>query len=48
MDNTDNLASLQIRTKNWIENDEQDLLSGKGKTEILELIDQEGSIAKAA
>ncbi len=39
---------LRIRTKTWIENDRQELLFGKGKTEILELIEQEGSIAKAA
>lgn len=39
---------LHIRTKTWIENDRQELLFGKGKTEILELIEQEGSIAKAA
>lgn len=39
---------LCVRTKTWIENDRQELLFGKGKTEILELIEQEGSIAKAA
>lgn len=39
---------LEIKTKTWIENHEGDLLFGKGKTEILELIEQEGSIAKAA
>ncbi len=39
---------LHVRTKTWIENDQQDLLFGKEKTEILELIEQEGSIAKAA
>ncbi|TKB26332.1 LysR family transcriptional regulator [Desulfopila sp. IMCC35006] len=41
-------GSLHVRTKTWIENDRQELLFGKGKTEILELIEQEGSIAKAA
>ena len=41
-------SHLHIRTKTWIENDRQELLFGKGKTEILELIKQEGSIAKAA
>ena len=41
-------AHLHIRTKTWIENEHQELLFGKGKTEILELIAQEGSIAKAA
>lgn len=39
---------LQIKTKTWIENEKGDLLFGKGKTEILELIEQYGSIAKAA
>lgn len=39
---------LQIKTKTWIENEDHDLLFGKGKTEILELIEQEGSIARAA
>jgi molybdate transport repressor ModE-like protein len=39
---------LCVRTKTWIENNKKDLLFGKGKTEILELIQQEGSIAKAA
>ncbi len=41
-------GSLHVRTKTWIENDRKELLFGKGKTEILELIEQEGSIAKAA
>jgi molybdate transport repressor ModE-like protein len=39
---------LSVKTKTWIENEEQQLLFGKGKTEILEFIEQEGSIAKAA
>ncbi len=39
---------LYVKTKTWIENDEHDLLFGKGKTEILELIEKEGSIARAA
>ncbi len=39
---------LQIRTKTWIENSDCNLLLGKGKTEILEIIDEVGSIAKAA
>lgn len=39
---------LHVRTKTWIENDRQQLVFGKGKTEILELIDREGSIAGAA
>ncbi len=42
------VGSLHVKTKTWIENDRQQLLFGKGKTEILELIEQEGSIAKAA
>ncbi|WP_051428196.1 MULTISPECIES: winged helix-turn-helix domain-containing protein [unclassified Lebetimonas] len=37
-----------IKTKVWIENQKGELLFGKGKTEILELIEKEGSIAKAA
>lgn len=37
-----------IRTKIWIENDQQELLFGKGKTELLEYIEEEGSIARAA
>jgi len=41
-------VKLYIKTKTWIENADQQLLFGKGKTEILELIEQEGSIAKAA
>ena len=43
-----NAASLSIKTKVWIENDQDDLHFGKGKTEILERIEQDGSIAKAA
>lgn len=39
---------LYLRTKTRIENGEGELLFGKGKTKILELIEQEGSIAKAA
>jgi molybdate transport system regulatory protein len=39
---------LQVRTKTWIENDRKDLLFGKGKTEILELIESQGSISSAA
>ncbi len=41
-------VKLYLKTKTWIENAEHQLLFGKGKTEILELIEQEGSIAKAA
>lgn len=41
-------VKLYVKTKTWIENTEHELLFGKGKTEILELIEHEGSIAKAA
>ena len=44
----DATVRLKVKTKTWIENEERDLLFGKGKTEILELIDEAGSIAKAA
>lgn len=40
--------AFYVKTKTWIENGDHELLFGKGKTEILELIQQEGSIAKAA
>ena len=39
---------LYVKTKTWIENQNRDLLFGKGKTEILEFIKEYGSIAKAA
>ena len=39
---------LYVKTKTWIENSEGELLFGKGKTEILELIESEGSISKAS
>lgn len=39
---------LYVKTKTWIENAEGELLFGKGKTEILELIESEGSISKAS
>jgi molybdate transport repressor ModE-like protein len=39
---------LQVRTKTWIENAQQEMVFGKGKTEILELIERQGSIARAA
>ena len=41
-------SRLYVKTKTWIENQEGELLFGKGKTEVLELIEQEGSIAGAA
>lgn len=37
-----------VKTKTWIENNDGDLLFGKGKTEVLEVIAQTGSISKAA
>lgn len=39
---------LYVKTKTWIENQNKDLLFGKGKTEILELIKEYGSISQAA
>jgi len=39
---------LYVKTKTWIENQNKDLLFGKGKTDILELIKEHGSISKAA
>lgn len=39
---------LYVKTKTWMENQNKELLFGKGKTEILEYIDEFGSIAKAA
>lgn len=39
---------MQIKTKIWIENTKGELLFGKGKTEVLELVDETGSISKAA
>lgn len=41
-------SRLYVKTKTWIENASGDLLFGKGKTEVLEQIAQEGSIAGAA
>lgn len=41
-------SRLCLKTKTWIENAEGELLFGKGKTEVLEFIESEGSIAKAA
>lgn len=43
-----NASSFHIKTKIWIESDQHELLFGKGKTEILELIEADGSITKAA
>ena len=41
-------ARAFMKTKVWIENQKKELLFGKGKTEILEIIEKEGSISKAA
>jgi len=43
-----NRSRLYIKTKSWIENESGDLLFGKGKTEVLEQIEIEGSISGAA
>lgn len=40
--------TMQIKTKIWIENPKGELLFGKGKTEVLNVIEQTGSIKKAA
>lgn len=37
-----------VKTKTWIENAEGELIFGKGKTEVLEVIAEVGSISKAA
>lgn len=39
---------MVVKTKTWIENSDGDLLFGKGKTEVLEVIAEVGSISKAA
>lgn len=39
---------LQLKTKTWIENPQGELIFGKGKTELLEFIDEIGSLLKAA
>ncbi|QKG30091.1 winged helix-turn-helix domain-containing protein [Campylobacter sp. RM16187] len=39
---------MVVKTKTWIENAEGELIFGKGKTEVLEVIAQVGSISKAA
>lgn len=39
---------MVVKTKTWIENAEGELLFGKGKTEVLEVIAEAGSISKAA
>lgn len=37
-----------VKTKTWIENSDGELIFGKGKTEVLEVIAEVGSISKAA
>jgi molybdate transport system regulatory protein len=39
---------MRVRVKIWIEDEEQNLIFGGGKTEVLQLIDETGSISKAA
>ncbi|RXK00274.1 molybdenum transporter [Arcobacter sp. CECT 8986] len=39
---------MKVKVKIWIEDDEQNLIFGSGKTEVLENIDRTGSIAEAA
>ena len=37
-----------VRTKTWIENEDGELLFGKGQIELLKFVEEEGSILKAA
>lgn len=39
---------MKVKVKIWIEDNEKNLIFGGGKTQILEFIDQSGSISKAA
>ena len=39
---------MEVKVKVWIEDENRNLIFGSGKTEILNQIDQTGSIAKAA
>jgi len=39
---------MKVKVKIWIEDEEENLIFGGGKTEVLELIDETGSISKAA
>ena len=39
---------MQVRVKTWIEDDNSNLVFGGGKTQILEFIDETGSIAEAS
>lgn len=39
---------MQVKVKTWIEDDNENLIFGGGKTQILELIDETGSIMEAS
>ncbi|PID48089.1 MAG: molybdenum transporter [Proteobacteria bacterium] len=39
---------MNVKVKIWIEDNNQDLIFGSGKTEVLKYIDQTGSISQAA
>jgi len=39
---------MKVKVKIWIKDDNKNLIFGGGKTEVLELIDETGSISKAA
>ena len=41
-------TKLYLKTKNWIENRDEELVLSKGKIDILERIDELGSISRAA
>lgn len=39
---------MQVKVKTWIEDSEKNLIFGGGKTQILEFIDETGSISEAS
>ena len=39
---------MQLRVKTWIEDDKSNLIFGGGKTQVLEFIDETGSISEAS
>lgn len=39
---------MQLKVKTWIEDDKDNLIFGGGKTQILEFIDETGSISEAS
>lgn len=39
---------MQVKVKTWIEDNEKNLIFGGGKTQILEFIDETGSISEAS